>query len=60
MEFFATHTDAATGTVTELVGESIQAISKEMAERGLDGTVKVTDEAGFVHGWASAQHWRVA
>lgn len=52
----ATHTDS-NGVTTELEGETLQQISAEMAENGLEGTVKVTDAAGWTRGWASAQHW---
>lgn len=54
--FFATHTNS-NGVTTELEGESLQEISKMMAECDLDGIVRVVDETGFVCGWASAQHW---
>lgn len=54
---YATHTNDTTGRVTELEGETLQQISAEMAERGLSGTVKALDAAGWTRGWASAQGW---
>lgn len=57
-KYLVTYADQNGNTET-IRAESLEALSRELAELGYDGaTVRAYDEAGFTRGWVSATTWR--
>lgn len=49
----------ANGNLSTVEGETLADLARELEAVGYDGgSIRVTDEAGFVRGWVSAGNWR--